>query len=75
MARMTNEEFTLKQEQILANIPPEIQPALRGHAYHTGHAYGNEEILCHLVDLVDSLEKPLKDLEERIIKQANNDRW
>jgi len=67
---MTDQEFNNKQAEILAPIPQEFRSAISYHAYEQGHAYGNEEIIIHLSDLVDELLQPIQEFEKRIKTEA-----
>jgi hypothetical protein len=63
---LTDAEFTERQNEILKGVPKEFHGALSYYAYQQGHSNGNSEILIILCDLVDALEKPISDFEERI---------
>jgi hypothetical protein len=51
---MTYEEFIAKEAEILSVVPPEFRSAMSYYAYQQGHAYGYQEVIGHLEDLVDS---------------------
>lgn len=65
---MDNQEFEQRQEEILKDIPEEFHSAVRWHAYDYGHAYGHEEVLIHVQNLVDMLKEPIVKYTERLIK-------
>lgn len=65
---MDNQEFEQRQEEILKNIPEEFHSAVRWHAYGQGHAFGHEEVLIHVHDLVDMLKEPIAEYTARLIK-------
>lgn len=67
---MTDQEFCKQQAKILEPIPQEFKSAISYHAYEQGHAYGNEEIIIHLSDLVDTLLQPIQEFEKRIRTEA-----
>ena len=67
---MTDQEFCKKQAEILEPIPQEFKSAISYHAYEQGHAYGNEEEIIHLSDLVDALLQPIQEFEKRIKTEA-----
>ena len=67
---MTSEQFT-KQKELLERVPIELRPALSYMAYEKGHAYGNQEVLIILENLVSDLEEPLNNLVKRLTGQIN----
>ena len=69
--RMTATEFDEKSSELLARLPIEVRAAVSWMAYDRGHAYGHEEILCHIQEYVGNLEQPLILLINRI-KYENN---
>lgn len=64
--RMTDEQFQVKQAEILEDIPEELRGALSHMAYESGHSSGNEEMIIHLQNYVSALEEPLKNLIKRL---------
>ena len=56
---MTLDEFDARQNEILARLPLELQAPISWLAYERGHAYGYQEVLIHLQDMVDDLEVPI----------------
>jgi hypothetical protein len=66
MARMTAKEFAKKEKEILSAIPQEFHGAVSYQAYEDGHAYGYEEVLIHVQNLVGMLEKPIADFKKRL---------
>lgn len=65
---MDNQEFEQREEEILKDIPEEFHSAVRWHAYGQGHAFGREEVLIHVHDLVDMLKEPIVKYTERLNK-------
>lgn len=63
---MTTEEFSTKQSELLNRVPFEVRGALSYMAYDRGHSAGRENVIGILEDLVDTLERPLRDLENRL---------
>lgn len=70
---MTDQEYAEKKTKLFDDnqIPIELRQSLSHFAYEKAHAYGYDEIFIYLSDLVDSLEKPIKDFEKRIRIDAN----
>lgn len=68
--RMTAEVFTEKQAKLLKNIPPEFHSAFSGKAWQDGHAYGYEEIISALRDLVSDFQPAIQTFETRIRKEG-----
>jgi len=64
MERMTSEEFASKEKEILSAIPQEFHSAVSSQAYEDGHAYGYEEVLIHVQNLVGMLEKPIAEFKK-----------
>lgn len=69
MGRMTAKEFANKEKEILSAIPQEFHGAVSYQAYEDGHAYGYEEVLIHVQNLVGMLAKPIAEFEARIKKE------
>lgn len=63
---MTAEEFSAKQSELLNRVPFEVRGALSYMAWERGHAYGYNEVLIVLSNLVSDLEEPLRNLEKRL---------
>lgn len=63
---MNQEEYELKVEQALQDIPPEFHGALRWIAWDRGHTYGHSEVYNHLLTLVDNLAEPIQKYTERL---------
>lgn len=59
---MTQDEFNQKEAEILERLPIQLRSAISWMAYDRGHAYGYEEVLNHVLAMVDALEKPVEDL-------------
>lgn len=56
---MTEQEFAAKQDEILSSIPEAFRGWLSHKAWEDGHAFGYEEVLLLLTDLVDGLKECL----------------
>lgn len=56
---MKPEEFDAKQHELLKRLPMEFHSSVAYYAWEKGHAYGYEEVLCHLSGLVDMLADPI----------------
>lgn len=65
---MNGENFEQRQDEILKDIPEEFHSAVKWHAYDRGHAYGHEEVLIHVQNLVDMLKDPIIKYTERLTK-------
>lgn len=63
---MTAEDFNKKEKEILNEIPEEFQGAISYQAYEDGHAYGYEEVLIHVRNLVDTIKEPIEKYTKRI---------
>lgn len=63
---MNGENFEQRQDEILKEIPEEFHSAVSWHAYDRGHAYGHEEVLIHVQNLVDMLKDPIIKYTERL---------
>jgi hypothetical protein len=69
---MTLEEFHIKQDQILLHLPEEIRSSVSWLAWQQGHAYGYEEVLGHLDDMVSALSQPITYYGLRMAQQGFN---
>ena len=63
---MTQEEFDVKAEELLRDIPDEFRNTLNYMAYERGHASGYEEVLNILSGLVYDLKAPIEQYTRRI---------
>lgn len=63
---MTDKEFPDRQNEILSVLPQEFHGAVSHYAWEQGHAYGYEEVLIHLEELVDMLNVPIQNYRNRI---------
>ena len=68
--RMTPEEFASQEEELLSRLSPEVRSAVSWMAYDRGHAYGYEECLIHVQEMVENLEEPLQNLVARVILES-----
>ena len=68
---MTNEEFQVKEAELLNQVPVEFRSALTYMVYVSGHAYGYQEVLYRLGDLIDSLSSAIEDYATRIKSEVN----
>lgn len=64
MGRMTSKEFAKREKEILSAIPQEFHSAVSFQAYEEGHAYGYEEVLIHVQNIVGMLEKPIAEFKK-----------
>jgi hypothetical protein len=67
---MTPEEFNLREAELLVRLPEELRSAVGYMAYERGHAYGHEEVLGHVADMVSQLEQPVQELIARVQREA-----
>ena len=65
---MDEKEFEQRQDEILKDIPEEFHSAVKWHAYDHGHAFGYEEVVIHVHNLVDMLKEPIIKYTERLNK-------
>ena len=65
---MTADEFNQKQEEILERLPSQLRNAISWLAWDRGHAYGYEEVLNHVLEMVDALEQPVLALMDDVKK-------
>jgi hypothetical protein len=63
---MTQEEFDVKAEELLRDIPDEFRSILNYMAYERGHAYGYDEVLNILDELVYKFKEPIEQYTQRI---------
>lgn len=68
---MTEQEFVKRQDNLLSQIPEEFRGSVSFKAYQDGHAYGYEEILNHVEELVGMILTPLKNYTNRIKGQRS----
>jgi hypothetical protein len=69
---MTLEEFNAAQNKILEDLPAEVRSAVSLLAYDRGHAYGYEEVLNHLDEMVSTLKEPITAYGLRMAQQGFN---
>ncbi len=67
---MSNEEYEQAIQTELAKLPIEFRSAVSWEAYDRGHSAGISEVHLHTCSLVAMLEKPCKELVQRITKEA-----
>ena len=72
-ARMIEEEFITKRNDIANRIPNEFKSAISLMAWDLGHSSGYEEVIGILEDIVSNFEKPIKDFEQRIRYETRNE--
>ncbi len=63
---MTSEEYLEREERILSRVPEEFRSTLSCIAYERGHAYGYNEVLGHVYELVHDLLPAIEAFETRI---------
>lgn len=66
--KMTNQEFIAKENELLANVPEEFRSAICFYAWQRGHAYGLEEVLNYVAELIDMFKEPIEAYTRRITK-------
>lgn len=49
---MTEEEYNIKADELLKDVPEEYREGCKSLAYENGHAYGYNEVYNHLDDIV-----------------------
>ena len=64
--RSTISYFEQQEAELLARLPEELRPTISYMAYERGHEYGREEVLSHVRQMVDDLEKPVQQLINRV---------
>jgi hypothetical protein len=69
---MDGKDFQEKENVILSEIPEEFRGAISYQAYEEGHAFGYEEVLIHVRNLVDTIKEPIRKYTERITKEKIN---
>jgi len=69
---MTLDEYNARQNEILARLPEELHAPISWLAYERGHAYGYQEVLIHLEEMVDGLEVPVQSYGARMERQGRD---
>ena len=72
MARMTEQEYTEAQAELLKDFPPEFKGTLSYMAWERGHSAGYEEVLNELRGLVSDLKEPIQKYGERMAAGAHD---
>jgi hypothetical protein len=62
-----SDEFYLKQEELLKELPEEFHAPLRHFAWEQSHAGGFDEILSTLNEMIYLFKEPIKKFEKRIL--------
>lgn len=70
---MTLDEFNARQAEILVRLPEELREVASHMAHDSDHAYGYQEVLINLRDLVACLEGPVREYDRRM-EQLGQDR-
>jgi len=65
-ARMTGEEFAVKQNELLIQLPSQFRSAISYMAYERGHSAGHEEVLGILSGLIFDLLPSIQQFEKDI---------
>ncbi len=65
--KMTSEEFSVKESELLSQLPPEFRALASYHAYNRGHSAGREEVLCILKGFIAELKEPIKNYTDRLV--------
>jgi hypothetical protein len=60
-----HEDFETRQSEILEQLPEEFRATVSWEAYDAGHAYGYEEILIRLENIVGWLAPCCKNFAKR----------
>ena len=63
---MTLNEFNARQNEILERLPEELHAPISWLAYDRGHAYGYQEVLIHLDEMVSTLLVPIRTYGQRM---------
>lgn len=63
------EIYFKKQAKLLADVPEEFHGVFSKHAWDEGHAYGYDEVLNHLEELVDIFRNPIKEYAARLKRE------
>jgi len=71
--KMTDEEFTKQQDEILSKLPEEFKGALSYMAYERGHSSGKEEVIGILKELVSDLQDAINAFEKRIKEECRSE--
>ena len=71
LPRMTEEECTKTQAEILKKLPKEFHSAVSYMAWEDGHSAGYEEVIGILREMVGNFEKPIQEFEKRIRRESN----
>ena len=69
---MTDEEFDVQQNLLLERMPEQLRPVLSHMAYERGHAYGYEEVISILGNLVNDLETAVRDYGREMERQGRD---
>ena len=64
---MTEVEYLVEVEKLLIAIPQEFKETLAYMAYEKGHAYGYEEIICVLKNLISDLKPAIDKFQARLL--------
>lgn len=67
---MDHLEFNQQEAELLARLPEELRSTVSWIAYDRGHAYGHEEVLGHVREMVNELEEPIQKLIERVQRET-----
>jgi len=65
--RMTSEEFNVKQDELLSELPEEFRSFVSSYAYDHGHSAGYEEVIGIMSGLVSDLKEPIRKFQEGLI--------
>lgn len=65
-ARMSQEQFNMRQAELLRALPEEFHGFVNSQAWERGHSAGLEEVMMIMEELTDALEKPIFNYTKRI---------
>lgn len=65
---MTQEEFDALAKEVLSPLPPEFQQWVSYHAWEEHHAYGFDEVISSMREMVADLQEPIEKYTKRIAK-------
>lgn len=69
MTHMTEDEYNLKVEETLADIPEEFHSPFEMMAWERGHSSGYNEVILELQNLVDELQGAIHSYGLRLSKK------
>ena len=73
---MKNESNNVYETHLAAHldrVPKEFRAAISGYCYEKHHAYGEDEVLSNVIELIEVLEKPINEFYNSILKNLNGE--